>query len=186
MKLGRNCKKHFGQKFFLHFGLFFGGFEISKPSFFVIFGFPSKKFFFSHRNVLLSSEINFEVNMISRGQKHEKSSPSPSTHFPYTDLLLLQLVCYILVWIPVLYGHIWFNMSLVMYMNKISRRLKFKRALRLQFWLNFQNLFCRFLTSKLWSDPDMINPSIKTSDFLFWHEKSFESNFWKFCRNQTN
>ena len=57
--------------------------------------------------------------------------------------------------------------------GQINREVKFKRALRLQFWLNFQNLFCRFLISKLWSDPDVINPSIKSSDFLFWHEKLF-------------
>ena len=77
IEIGKKLQKNFGQKLFLHFGLFFGGFEISKPIFFVIFGFPSKKKFFSHRNVLLSSEINFEVNMISRSQKNEKSSPPP-------------------------------------------------------------------------------------------------------------
>ena len=82
IKIRKKLQKNFGQKFFLHFGLFFGGFEISKPIFFVIFGFPSKKKFFSHRNVLLSSEINFEVNMISRSQKNEKSSPPPPQREP--------------------------------------------------------------------------------------------------------
>ena len=77
IEIRKKLQKNFGQKFFLHFGLFFGGFEISKPIFFVIFGFPSKKIFFSHRNVLLSAEINFEVNMISKSQKNEKSSPPP-------------------------------------------------------------------------------------------------------------
>ena len=61
--------------------------------------------------------------------------------------------------------------------------MKFKTAIRLQFWLNLKNLFCRFLTSKLWNHPDMINPSIKSYDFLFWHEKTFFNlifeNLWK-------
>ena len=63
------------------------------------------------------------------------------------------------------------------------REVKFKRTLRLQFWLIFQNLFCRWHTSKLWSDPDMINPSIESSDFLFWRVKKFFrlifENLWK-------
>ena len=44
---------------------------------------------------------------------------------------------------------------------------KFKRALRLQFLLIFENLFCRFLTSKSWRDADMINPSIESYNSLF-------------------
>ena len=37
--------------------------------------------------------------------------------------------------------------------------------------------FCRFLTPKDKSRTNMINPSIESSDFLFWYEKHFESNF---------
>ena len=65
-----------------------------------------------------------------------------------------------------------------------NREVKFKRALRLQFWLNLQNLFCCFLTSKLWSDPYMINPSIKSFDFLFWHEKILNLIFEDFVGNR--
>ena len=39
------------------------------------------------------------------------------------------------------------------------------------FWLILQKNFCRFLTPKIKSGTDMINPSIESSDFLFWHEK---------------
>ena len=69
-------------------------------------------------------------------------------------------------------------------MLRLYREVKFKRALRLQFWLILQNLFCRFLTSKIWSDPDMINPSLESSDFLFWYEKLFASDFWKLVENR--
>jgi hypothetical protein len=31
----------------------------------------------------------------------------------------------------------------------------------------------------------MISPSIESSDFLFWHKKNFELDFWKFCGKQT-
>ena len=54
IKIRKKLQKNFGQKCFLHFGLFFGGFEISKPIFFVIFGFPSKKkIFFSQKCPIL-------------------------------------------------------------------------------------------------------------------------------------
>ena len=69
--------------------------------------------------------------------------------------------------------------------NSASRESKFKRALRLQFWLILQNLFCRFLTESLWKDSDMIHPSIESSDFLFWHDNNFKFDFWKFCGKQT-
>ena len=32
----------------------------------------------------------------------------------------------------------------------------------------------------------MINPSIESSDFLFWHERMFEVVFWKLCGKETN
>ena len=38
------------------------------------------------------------------------------------------------------------------------REWKFKRALKLHFWLILQNLFCRFLTEYLSTDSDMIYP----------------------------
>ena len=36
---------------------------------------------------------------------------------------------------------------------------------------HFTKNFCCFLTPKVKSGTDMINPSIESSDFLFWHEK---------------
>ena len=57
------------------------------------------------------------------------------------------------------------------------REAKFKRALRLHFLTHFTKNFCCFLTPKVKSDTDMINPSIESSDFLFWHQKNFELNF---------
>ena len=61
---------------------------------------------------------------------------------------------------------------------------KFKRALRLHFLTHFtKNFFC-FLTPKVKSGTDMINPSIESSDFLFCHKKIFELDFWRFCWKQ--
>ena len=77
-------------------------------------------------------------------------------------------------WVNHICGSIFFDFHVGERQNKY-RDAKFKMALRLQFWLLLQNLFCRFLTSKLWSDLDMINPSIESSDFLFWHVKNFLS-----------
>ena len=51
---------------------------------------------------------------------------------------------------------------------------------------SFTKRFCRFLTPKVKSGTDMINPSIESSDFLFWHKNNFEVDFWKFCRKQIN
>ena len=65
------------------------------------------------------------------------------------------------------------------------RETKFKRALRVHFLTHFTKTFCRFLTPKVNSGTDMISPSIEISDFLFWHKKNFESDFWKFCGKQT-
>ena len=48
-----------------------------------------------------------------------------------------------------------------------DREVKFKRALMLHFLLILQNLFCRFHTVKSRSDPDMINPSIESPNFVF-------------------
>ena len=67
---------------------------------------------------------------------------------------------------------------------KKIRALTFKRALRLRFLLIFENLFCRFLTSKSWRDADMINPSIESSYSLFWHRNIFESRFRNFEGNR--
>ena len=53
----------------------------------------------------------------------------------------------------------------------LIREAKFKRALRVHFLTHFTKNFCHFLTTKVKSGTDMINPSIESSDFLFWHEK---------------
>ena len=47
------------------------------------------------------------------------------------------------------------------------------------FLTNFTKNFCRFLTPKVKNGTDMINPSIESSDFLFWHEKNFGVEFFK-------
>ena len=57
------------------------------------------------------------------------------------------------------------------------REAKFKRAPRVHFLTYFTKNFCRFLIPKVKSGTDMINPSIESSDFLFWHEKNLESDF---------
>ena len=55
------------------FVFFFGGdFEISKTNCFVIYSFPSKNNFFCHKNALLSSGKNFEVNMTDTKKEMEK------------------------------------------------------------------------------------------------------------------
>jgi hypothetical protein len=59
----------------------------------------------------------------------------------------------------------------------LSREAKFKRALRVHFLTHFTKTFCRFLTPKVKSGTDMINPSIESSDFLFWHKTNFEFEF---------
>ena len=55
--------------------------------------------------------------------------------------------------------------------NCLYRDAKFKRAFRVHFLTHFTKNFCRFLTPKVKSGTDMINPSIESSDFLFWHGK---------------
>ena len=58
--------------------------------------------------------------------------------------------------------------------NLTFREVKFKRALSLQFWLNLQNLFCSFLTSKIWSDPDIwLTHQSKALIFYFGKKKLF-------------
>ena len=47
-------------------------------------------------------------------------------------------------------------------------------------FLHFTKNSCRFLTPKVKSDTDMINPSIESSDFLFWHEKIWDRIFENF------
>ena len=53
----------------------------------------------------------------------------------------------------------------------IFREAKLKRALRVHFLTHFTKNFCFFLTPKVKSGTDIINPSIESSEFLFWHEK---------------
>ena len=44
---------------------------------------------------------------------------------------------------------------------------------------HFTKNICRFLTPKIKTGTDMINPSIESSDFLFWQEKQFGVRFLK-------
>ena len=60
--------------------------------------------------------------------------------------------------------------------------MKFKRALRVHFLTHFTKKFCRFPTPKVKSGTYMINPSIESSDFLFWHKKNFWVGFLKILR----
>jgi hypothetical protein len=46
-------------------------------------------------------------------------------------------------------------------------KAEFKKALRVLFLTHFTKKFCRFLTPKVKSSTDMINPLIESSDFLF-------------------
>ena len=55
------------------------------------------------------------------------------------------------------------------------RHALFKSDARLQFLTDFTTILCHLISSKLESDPDMNNPSIESSHFLFWNEKNF---FW--------
>ena len=45
--------------------------------------------------------------------------------------------------------------------------------------LILQNLFCRFLSEKFKRGSDMINPSIESSDTVFWYERSLEFILWE-------
>ena len=63
------------------------------------------------------------------------------------------------------------------YIDSSIRDAKFKRALRSHFLTHFTKNFCHFLTPKVKSGTDMINPSIESSDFLFWQKKLFELDF---------
>ena len=60
-----------------------------------------------------------------------------------------------------------------------------KFVLRVDFLTDFTKKFCRFLTLKAKIRTEMINLSIESSDFLFWHDKNFESKFSKFCGKHT-
>ena len=66
------------------------------------------------------------------------------------------------------------------------REVKFKRALKLQFWLISKNLFCPLSYHKAlkWSIYDWTIHQ-KAPNFLFWHEKLIESWFLKICGKQT-
>ena len=81
VKIGRKSKKivvknfFFINNFFSFFANFLEVFEISNPIFFVIFGFPSTKKFFSHWNALLSAEKKFDVQRFHRKKIILKSSP---------------------------------------------------------------------------------------------------------------
>ena len=68
--------------------------------------------------------------------------------------------------------------------KKTNLEAKFKRALRVHFLTHFTKNFCRFLTPKVKSGTDMINPSIESSDFLFWHEKILSRIFENFVGNR--
>ena len=57
------------------------------------------------------------------------------------------------------------------------REAKFKRALRVHFLTHLTKNFCHFLTREVKSGTDMINPSIESADFLFWHEKIWSRHF---------
>ena len=62
---------------------------------------------------------------------------------------------------------------------QLYREAKFKRALRSHFLTHFTKSFCRFLTPKVKSGT---NPSIKSSGFIFWHEKIWSQvfeNLWE-------
>ena len=74
-------------------------------------------------------------------------------------------------------------------MMKISNNLKIdernpKERSGYTFWLILQKNFCRVLTPKIKSGTDMINPSIESSDFLFWHEKILSQIFENFVGNR--
>ena len=66
----------------------------------------------------------------------------------------------------------------------VFREAKFKRALRVHFLTHFTKNFCRFLTPKVISGTDMINPSIESSDFLFGHENIWSQIFENFVVNR--
>ena len=57
-------------------------------------------------------------------------------------------------------------------------------VLRVHFLTHFTKKFCRFLTPKVKSGTDMINPSIESSDFLFWYEKIWSRIFENFVGNR--
>ena len=68
--------------------------------------------------------------------------------------------------------------------NLIFREAKFKRALRVHFLTHFTKNFFRFITPKVKSGTDMINPSIESSDFLFWHKKILSWILENFVENR--
>ena len=61
----------------MFFCFFFGDFEISKPNFVVIFGFPSKMIFFVIEMRYCLQENFFEVNMIDIQRKKIEKVQSP-------------------------------------------------------------------------------------------------------------
>ena len=52
-------------------------------------------------------------------------------------------------------------------MGTLFREAKFKRALRLHFLTHFTKTFCRFLTLKVKSGTDIIDPSISKALILY-------------------
>ena len=64
------------------------------------------------------------------------------------------------------------------------KRRNSKQHLGYVFWVNLQKPFCRFLTPKVNSGTDMINPSIESSDFLFWYKKIWSRIFENFMKSR--
>ena len=86
-----------------------------------------------------------------------------------------------LAWAPAKHFLIFVQISFFYIQN---REAKFKRAFRVHFLTHFTKNFCRFLTPRVKSGTDMINPSIESSDFLFWHEKIKSRIFENFVGNR--
>ena len=74
--------------------------------------------------------------------------------------------------------------TIIINMTPSIREAKFKRALRVHFLTHYTKNFCRFRTPKVKSGSHMINPSIESSDFLFWHKKILSRIFENFVGNR--
>ena len=105
-------------------------------------------------------------------KKNGKSSP-PTCHHCHHKLSIFKLPT-----------HLTMNVHDDVILKRENRKAKFKRALRSHFLTHFTKKFCRFLTPKVKNGTDMINPSIKSSDFLFWHEKIWSRVFENFVGNR--
>ena len=70
--------------------------------------------------------------------------------------------------------------------TELNREAKSKTSLRVGFFLDFINFIFASFAARIKKYLWMLNISIQSYKFLFWHGKKSKSELWYFCGKQTN